>query len=41
LLFRDVRAHLVDIRESIDNVDDFVKKMDFGLPRRSQNEIGS
>jgi uncharacterized protein with HEPN domain len=29
LPFRDVRVHLVEIRESIDNVDGFVKAMDF------------
>jgi uncharacterized protein with HEPN domain len=29
LPFREVHAHLVDIREGIDNIDSFVKEMDF------------
>jgi uncharacterized protein with HEPN domain len=29
LPFREVRAHLTDIRESIENIDAFLRKMDF------------
>jgi uncharacterized protein with HEPN domain len=29
LPFREVHAHLVDIQESIDNIDGFLKEMDF------------
>jgi uncharacterized protein with HEPN domain len=29
LPFREARAHLIDIRESIENIDGFLKEMDF------------
>jgi uncharacterized protein with HEPN domain len=29
LPFREVRGHLLDIRESIDNIEDFLKQLDF------------
>ena len=33
LPFREARAHLIDIRESIENVDGFLKEMDFDAYR--------